>query len=126
MTGVSGRLSSLRRDCLIRDRHRCVITRRFDLREALIRDDRDDINAKDDDGNWLRDEIEDPEFLEVAHILPHSLLSSKDGNSQLVCSEYTCSHPIISTDQLLERPKNNRTCNSQHVPSLCDNFDRGI
>ncbi|KAI1120416.1 hypothetical protein F5Y10DRAFT_289790 [Nemania abortiva] len=70
--GTGPRLSVLRRDCLIRDRHRCVISRVFDLAEA---DERFDTpgGAQDDDGNPLENELDDPAYLEVAHILPHSL-----------------------------------------------------
>lgn len=70
--GTGPRLSVLRRDCLICDRHRCVISRVFDLAEA---DERFDTpgGARDDDGNLLADELYDPAYLEVAHILLHSL-----------------------------------------------------
>ena len=79
--GTTQRLSSLRGECLVRDRHRCVISRTFD--EAEI-DARYKINREvgvDDDGNSLVDE--EPEFLEVAHIIPRSLTSSK-GETMLV------------------------------------------
>ncbi|KAL7623277.1 hypothetical protein AAE478_006958 [Parahypoxylon ruwenzoriense] len=70
--GTGSRLSTLRRDCLIRDRHRCVISRKFDFAEAEER-----LNtlgrAQDDEGNLLENDPDDPEYLEVAHILPHSL-----------------------------------------------------
>jgi HNH endonuclease len=86
LTGTTQRISTLRRDCLIRDRHRCVISRKFDLQEAENRTKKDGDNFKDDDGYWLRDEI-DFEVLEVAHILPHSLMSFSPGGEQteLVC-----------------------------------------
>ncbi|KAJ4171733.1 hypothetical protein NW754_000312 [Fusarium falciforme] len=73
--GTPERVSALRGACLIRDRHRCVITRRFDDTEALRRMDdasRHGVVAKDDDGNSLEEE-EVFGTLEVAHILPHSL-----------------------------------------------------
>ncbi|KAI0411238.1 hypothetical protein F5X98DRAFT_61660 [Xylaria grammica] len=70
--GTGPRLSVLRRDCLIRDRHRCVISRVFDLAEAEERYDTPG-GARDDEGNLLVDEPDDPAYLEVAHILPHSL-----------------------------------------------------
>ncbi|KAH0548212.1 hypothetical protein GP486_008072 [Trichoglossum hirsutum] len=73
--GTSHRLSNLRAQCLIRDHHRCVITRRFDEPEAISRTDRDGANARDDDGRLLSEEEEDTAFLEVAHIIPHSLMS---------------------------------------------------
>ncbi|KAI8648931.1 HNHc domain-containing protein [Fusarium sp. Ph1] len=69
------RVASLRRDCLIRDRHRCVISRNFDLIEADRRyENSGDDFALDDEGQLLIDQ--DPDSfaeLEVAHILPHSL-----------------------------------------------------
>ncbi|GAW23564.1 hypothetical protein ANO14919_131310 [Xylariales sp. No.14919] len=70
--GTGPRLSVLRRDCLTRDRHRCVISRVFDLAEAEERYDTPG-GARDDEGNLLVDEPDDPAYLEVAHILPHSL-----------------------------------------------------
>jgi 5-methylcytosine-specific restriction endonuclease McrA len=84
LTGTTQRISTLRRDCLIRDRHQCVISRRFDRDEALQRVKRDSEDAKDDDGRLLKDESERSTALEVAHILPHSLTSA-GGGSQLVC-----------------------------------------
>ncbi|KAI5921713.1 hypothetical protein F4810DRAFT_330693 [Camillea tinctor] len=76
--GTGSRLSDLRRDCLIRDRHRCVISRKFDLAEAQRRHNPD--GARDDDGNLLRNDSNGyPEFLEVAHILPHSLTKVNQG-----------------------------------------------
>ncbi|KAL2138306.1 hypothetical protein VTI28DRAFT_6995 [Corynascus sepedonium] len=72
--GTQERLSALRGACLIRDRHRCVVTRRFDSNEAVKRYESAGDNARDDDGNPL-DEDQPGTFepLEVAHILPHSL-----------------------------------------------------
>lgn len=75
--GTSDRLKNLRALCLERDRHRCVISRKFDESEALRRwqDDQDD--AKDDDNVLLKDCPTD--MLEVAHILPHSLTQVDEG-----------------------------------------------
>jgi hypothetical protein len=127
LTGTTYRVSTLRRDCLIRDHHRCVISRKFDLNEALSRAKKDGINAKDDDGYWLRDEIEKPEFLEVAHILPHSLMSfsTSSGKTELVWQEYTGSQFIL-TNQPLERLKENCPCNSRYVRSRYSRFDQWI
>lgn len=85
-TGTTERLSTLRRDCLIRNDHRCIISRKFDWREAVKRFEEDGENAEDDDGLQLKDESDRPEHLEVAHILPHSLTSftTIGGQSQLV------------------------------------------
>jgi len=80
--GTPGRLSELRGDCLIRDRNRCVISRRFDVTEATRRIRRNGDDAADDDGNRLGDESHF-EDLEVAHILPHALTKVEQG-SELV------------------------------------------
>ena len=80
------RVATLRRDCLIRDRYRCVISRAFDLDESLRRTDLDEDNAKDNDGNLLKDD-KIAEVLEVAHILPHSLMSY-NANSQTELVRY--------------------------------------
>jgi hypothetical protein len=65
-----------------------VISRKFDIREAKERVKQDGDYAKDDDGRLLKYESERPEYLEVAHILPHSLTSLAAGgrDSQLVCA----------------------------------------
>jgi hypothetical protein len=83
------RVATLRRDCLIRDRYRCVISCAFDLDETLRRVKLDKDNAKDNDGNLLKDEDKLAEVLEVAHILPHSLMSYNAGSqTELVCYYY--------------------------------------
>lgn len=74
-------MSAFRGACLVRDRHRCVISRRFDQNEAFKRMSRCGDEARDDDGLPLVGEIFDA--LEVAHILPHSL-TQVNANSQLV------------------------------------------
>lgn len=87
-TSVSSRqrISTLRRSCLVRDHHRCVISRKFDRREAENRFEQDGEDCKDDDGNLLRGESNDRfQFLEVAHILPHSLTAVSSGETELVC-----------------------------------------
>lgn len=96
VVGTTRRLSNLRRDCLLRDGHRCVISRKFDIREARERVKQAAGNAKDDDGQLLNSIEEGFEFLEVAHILPHSLMSvtAYDGDSQLVLSDPCCSSII--------------------------------
>ncbi|KAI3339695.1 hypothetical protein F4824DRAFT_35029 [Ustulina deusta] len=76
--GTPARVSALRGDCLLRDRHRCVASRTFDLHEAMNRFNRDNDNARDDDGNLLEGEPLDT--LEVAHILPHSLMKANANN----------------------------------------------
>ncbi|XXH02118.1 hypothetical protein Hte_008486 [Hypoxylon texense] len=70
--GTPARVSALRGDCLVRDRYRCVISRKFDHAVATSRFNRDGDDALDDDGNLLSEASFD--VLEVAHILPHSLV----------------------------------------------------
>ena len=85
MTRTPSRVASLGAECLERDRHRCVISRGFDITEAKARyqlQGRD--KAKDDDGNLLKEERNPFAFLEVAHILPHSLMSVTNAKSPLV------------------------------------------
>ncbi|PTU23451.1 hypothetical protein P175DRAFT_0556093 [Aspergillus ochraceoroseus IBT 24754] len=78
------RISTLRQSCLVRDHYRCVISRNFDWREAERRFEQDGEDCKDDDGNLLRDESNNRfQFLEVAHILPHSLTAVSSGETDL-------------------------------------------
>ncbi|KAE8150581.1 hypothetical protein BDV25DRAFT_108046 [Aspergillus avenaceus] len=85
-TGTPQRVSNLRRDCLTRDRHRCVITRKFDAQEGQNRYKRDGQNVRDDDGKSLLPERDRMAYLDVAHIIPHSLMSltSEEGERRLV------------------------------------------
>ncbi|KAF7116757.1 hypothetical protein CNMCM5793_005314 [Aspergillus hiratsukae] len=95
--GTPERVSNLRRDCLVRDRHRCVITRKFDAAEAEKRFERDDDNAKDDDGNTLGSEDETFATLEVAHIIPHFMpFTNEEGERKLESS-----HIMASSDPWL-------------------------
>ncbi|KAK2806995.1 hypothetical protein FQN50_005569 [Emmonsiellopsis sp. PD_5] len=92
VVGTSARLSTLRRDCLIRDHNRCVVTRAFNMHEAMIRGERDPVNPKDDDGQPLGLNQGAFDNLEVAHIIPHSIMSAKevvDGEPQLSESKKT-------------------------------------
>jgi len=82
LVGTPERVSALRGVCLVRDRHRCVVSRIFDQNEALLRGERDGDDARDDDGRLLREERR-VDILEVAHILPHSLTKAAPG-AQLV------------------------------------------
>ncbi|KAJ8126391.1 hypothetical protein O1611_g7245 [Lasiodiplodia mahajangana] len=81
--GTPARVATLRGECLIRDHHRCVISRSFDTREARNRFKREISTqpAKDDEGRPLLQEQRYAN-LEVAHILPHSLMKV-NSNSQL-------------------------------------------
>jgi hypothetical protein len=55
--GTTQRVAALREDCLIRDHHRCVISRKFGDAEAAKRVGREgDDKAKDGDGHLLKDE----------------------------------------------------------------------
>ncbi|RWA09443.1 hypothetical protein EKO27_g5661 [Xylaria grammica] len=80
--GTGPRLSALRRDCLVRDRHRCVISRKFDFSEAVKRS-RAPGGPQDDEGNLIANDPIEPAPLEVAHILPHSLTKANE-NGELV------------------------------------------
>jgi hypothetical protein len=87
LLGTTDRLLSLRGICLMRDRHRCVISRHFDADKADRRLNINGIDARDDDGLLLMNEElknEELQFLEVAHIIPHALRASEDPSSQLV------------------------------------------
>lgn len=81
--GTTGDLSALRGDCLVRDRHRCVVSRDFDMDEANKRATPDG-EALDDDGNPILND--DVRILEVAHILPHSLVQVGSESEELVCA----------------------------------------
>ncbi|PGH00919.1 hypothetical protein AJ79_08074 [Helicocarpus griseus UAMH5409] len=78
------RISHLRGVCLIRNHHRCVSSRQFDKKEAIIRLTNQGDSARDDEGNQLRGQPFT--YLEVAHIIPHSLTQS-DADGQLSDSQ---------------------------------------
>ncbi|KAK0633309.1 hypothetical protein B0T14DRAFT_533546 [Immersiella caudata] len=61
--GTLEQISALRGTSLVRDRHRCVVSRRFDLKEAINRTEH---------ANPMN-------TLEVARILPHSLTRANPG-----------------------------------------------
>lgn len=97
IVGTPARLSFLRRDCLIRDRHRCVVSNAFDEAEAISRDEKYTLNPKDDDGQPL--DPENTALLEVAHIIPHSLMSTvSSGNTSELVRETTCNSIVLSSD----------------------------
>ena len=56
LVGTTQHLSSLRGQCLVRDCHRCVISRQFDEAEAIQRFDHHGVAAVDDDEQLLTDE----------------------------------------------------------------------
>ncbi|OJD19120.1 hypothetical protein AJ78_00906 [Emergomyces pasteurianus Ep9510] len=69
-TGTPDRISSLRGACLIQDRHRCVISRKFDFKKTAI--------ARNDDGALLKADLQAFETLKVMYILLHSLMKIED------------------------------------------------
>ncbi|KAJ5950264.1 uncharacterized protein N7479_008677 [Penicillium vulpinum] len=80
-TGTEQRVSILRQSCLVRDHHRCVVSRKFDRATARNRFTENGESCADDDGKLLKDEPNgDFEYLEVAHILPRCLttIASED------------------------------------------------
>jgi hypothetical protein len=78
-------VAALRGECLKRDHYRCVISGRFDDTKAWKRVKREgDDKAKDDDGHKLKSEAGTFAPLEVAHILPHSLMNVGGGGAELV------------------------------------------
>lgn len=85
-SGTTARLSDLRAKCLVRDRHRCIISRKFDKAEAAARYKAVQNDSRDDDGELLVSENASRfGFLEVAHIMPHALMKASAGDQQVVC-----------------------------------------
>lgn len=111
--GTLERLSNLRKACLVRDRYRCVISRKFDAEEAENRYKRDGEDVKDDAGNSLMPERDNMAFLEVAHIIPQSIksITSKEAESNLV-GDITSLIPLTISDRL----KANYSPNPHNVP----------
>lgn len=88
-TDTRQRVSIPQKSCLVRDRHRCVVSRRFEIVEARKRTKQHGDNREDDDGNPLRNEARGRfQYLEVAHILPHSLRTVAPGETDLVCLKW--------------------------------------
>ncbi|KAF3027049.1 hypothetical protein E8E15_007699 [Penicillium rubens] len=84
--------SVLRQKCLIRDHHRCVVSRKFDRAAARKRFEENAESCADDDGNLLKDKSSDEfQYLEVAYILPYCLTTVASGETDLV-------YPIIRID----------------------------
>ncbi|OAA60259.1 hypothetical protein SPI_05383 [Niveomyces insectorum RCEF 264] len=79
--GTEERLSTLRAECLVRDRYRCVVSRKFSDPEYTQREERHGSEARDDDGVLFSDQHNlELDALEVAHILPHSLMKARTGS----------------------------------------------
>ncbi|QSS50023.1 hypothetical protein I7I53_10569 [Histoplasma capsulatum var. duboisii H88] len=116
-TGTKQRISVLRHNCLVRDHHRCVVTRKFDITEARMRLARDK-NCMDDDGKLLETEQRDNfQYLEVAHILPHCLTKVASGDEDLV--RMNPAAPRVLLTHLKAESKKN-------VLRILDMFDPGI
>nr|KMM63939.1 hypothetical protein CPAG_00291 [Coccidioides posadasii RMSCC 3488] len=111
-TGTPDRISVLRGSCLVRDRHRCVISRKFDQQEAIIRLTQDGNNAQDDEGNLLRGQLS--MILEVAHILPHSLtqananclLDDSKKAALMILNMFDCNVSHLMDGNNIDRPFN--------------------
>ncbi|KAL4937108.1 hypothetical protein BDV06DRAFT_203651 [Aspergillus oleicola] len=95
--GTPQRVSSLRKSCLVRDRYRCVVTGRFDAQEAQTRYKRGGRDVKDDDGKLLLPERDTMAYLEVAHIIPHSLKSfTGDGGDRKLAESKQIAHRVLT------------------------------
>lgn len=99
-SGAPERIASLRGACLIRDRYRCVVSRKFDKAEALRRyRQHDEPEPRDQDGAPLKGQSF--AYLEVAHILPHSLIRlSSSGELVRVVEPGICRLLISSIESL--------------------------
>ncbi|KKZ61579.1 hypothetical protein EMCG_00562 [[Emmonsia] crescens] len=104
-TGTPDRVSFLRGSCLIRDHHRCVISRHFDQQEAIARLTKDANNARDDEGNPLKGQPS--MILEVAHILPHSLTQDDSKKAALmILNMFDCDVSHLIDGINIDRPLN--------------------
>ncbi|KAI1288565.1 hypothetical protein F5Y03DRAFT_401726 [Xylaria venustula] len=122
--GTGPRLSVLQRDCFIRDRHRCVISRRYDFTEAMNRR-RTPGGPRDDDDNLINDPIE-PDQLEVAHILPHSVTKTnqKDASKQsalAILDMFDVGVAELTQGPEIDRPRNALTL-THHFHQLFGDF----
>jgi hypothetical protein len=99
-----------------RDHHQCVISRKFDRREAERRLQQDGEGCRDDDREPLRNRSNDQfQFLEVTHILPHSLTSAASDNAELVGRLLLIMAALLR--HCLERVEKKRFANSEYVRS---------
>lgn len=113
--GTKSRVSRLRQECLKRDNYRCVVSRKFDRAEAKKRLEKDE-TSKDDDGELLRNQRSDQfEYLEVAHIIPHSLATLSSEESELVCGILKCKVLWPSLTIGIERVEKDGIANSGYV-----------
>ncbi|KAI1833893.1 hypothetical protein DTO006G1_349 [Penicillium roqueforti] len=71
-------------NCLLRDRHCCIVSRKFDRAAARKRFEENAEFCADDEGNLLKDESSDQfQYLEVAQILPYCLTTVASGETDL-------------------------------------------
>ncbi|KAJ5533925.1 hypothetical protein N7527_000179 [Penicillium freii] len=71
---------------LIRDRHRCIVSRKFDRVAAVKRFEENPEFCTDNNGNLLKDKSSDQfQYLEVAYILPYCLTTVASGKTDLIC-----------------------------------------
>ncbi|OAA63447.1 hypothetical protein SPI_03610 [Niveomyces insectorum RCEF 264] len=124
LPGSSHRLATLRRDCLLRDRHRCVVTRKFDRAEAIARYEADGYDATDDEGQRFDFSTGQLNFehVEVAHILPDSLMSL-DGDAEIVRSRKAALAILdmfdVGVRHLIEGPSIDRPTNALTLTGNC-------
>jgi len=106
--GTPERIAALRGACFVRDRHRCVVSRQFDLEVAIDRTTRDGEDARDDDGVLLIKDTSLVDTLEVAHILPHSL--TKVGPSEeaalAILNMFDMGIAYLTEGADIDRPRN--------------------
>ncbi|KAF9243354.1 hypothetical protein DTO027I6_7540 [Penicillium roqueforti] len=80
----STQIGTWQQTCLLRDRHRCVVSRKFDRAAARKRFEENAEFCADDDGNLLKDESSDQfQYLEVAQIFPYCLTTVASGETDL-------------------------------------------
>ncbi len=87
LVGTTKQLSLLGAKCLIRDRHRYVISRQIDITEAESRFEIMGINAIDDDRLPLANR--DMGYVKAIYIIPHTLGSSDDPSNGSFSFLYT-------------------------------------
>ncbi|KAK5988611.1 hypothetical protein PT974_10097 [Cladobotryum mycophilum] len=120
LAGTQDRIAVLRRDCLTRDHHRCVISRAFDRKVAIDRARKfGQAQARDDDGVLLQGPGIRNDFatLEVAHILPHSLTKGR-ADSEVVNAQTTMTVCSAANDD--------QDLTKKAALSILNMFDSGV
>lgn len=120
--GTPLRLSTLRGTCLIRDRHRCVISRSFDRNLAIKRIKKSGDEARDNDQQLLAGQTFDS--LEVAHILPHSLVKT-NSEAKLVCPSVSTILQTLTGSPLTGLFARRSSADSEYIRHRYSAFDRG-